>query len=222
MSRTFNFLLRQSREPRPFWRWFQAVKERRLVLAATNAALIHPLSSTGRRVFPRRCIVAFGLGAYLLSKNWDLIKSSFHGVVKTSLTVKCQELTGDGGGDSPPSGTPVYVPKLFQEAKRGNHFEVRRLLSGDATRVDVANARHPLGWTALHVAAVNGRYGVVEALLEAGADPDAKEEFSTAFRVARTKNLNSMEVCFEVKQRNILKAMNDAMMSLLLKSLSNR
>lgn len=57
-----------------------------------------------------------------------------------------------------------------------------------------ANTRHPLGWRPLHVAAVNGRYGVVEALIDAGADVDAKEEFSTAFRVARSQKMNSLEV----------------------------
>jgi len=68
---------------------------------------------------------------------------------------------------------------------------VKRLLSNK--QID-PNVRHPLGWTALHVAAVNGRYGVVEALLDAGADPDIKEEFSTAFRVGKSRRLNSLDV----------------------------
>ena len=139
-----------------------------------DALTIPPLTSS-RRLILSRSFLAVGLGSFLIGKNWDLIK--------LSLTAKCLE-----DSQSPPGS---LVKKLFQESKRGNHFEVSRILSN---KENDPNIRHPLGWTALHVAAVNGRYGVVEALVDAGADLDAKEEFSTAFRVARSKKMNALEV----------------------------
>jgi len=78
--------------------------------------------------------------------------------------------------------------QLFHAAKFGNDFEVKRTLASKDVSPD---SRHFLGWTPLHVAAVNGRYAVVESLLQEGADPDVKEEFSTAYRVATTNNINS-------------------------------
>lgn len=44
------------------------------------------------------------------------------------------------------------------------------------------NVRHPLGWTALHVAAVSGNVEAVKALLKAGADPNLGDEFISAHR----------------------------------------
>ena len=59
--------------------------------------------------------------------------------------------------------------RFLKAVKSGPVGEVRKHIKdshGDP------NARHPLGWAALHVAAVNGRVDVVVALLEAGADPN--------------------------------------------------
>lgn len=55
------------------------------------------------------------------------------------------------------------------------------------------NHRHPLGWTALHVASINGRAGAVSALLEAGADPDLGDEFINVQRTSIEKGLHSMD-----------------------------
>lgn len=50
---------------------------------------------------------------------------------------------------------------LFKAARRGNAIAVERLLKNGAD----PNQRHPLGWTPLHVAAVQGNVEVVKALI---------------------------------------------------------
>lgn len=55
------------------------------------------------------------------------------------------------------------------------------------------NYRHPLGWTALHVASINGRTNVVKALLDAGADPDLGDEFCNVQVTAHEKGLHSID-----------------------------
>ncbi|KAL0279756.1 UNVERIFIED_CONTAM: hypothetical protein PYX00_001247 [Menopon gallinae] len=81
--------------------------------------------------------------------------------------------------------------KFLQAAQLGNLHEILSLLSDG---IDV-NTRHPLGWTALHVASVNGQLKVVEALLKAGADPDLGDNFSSAQKVATDNNINYQDVC---------------------------
>lgn len=81
--------------------------------------------------------------------------------------------------------------KLMRAARIGDADEVKRLLSKQ--KVD-PNCRHPLGWTPLHVAAMNGYSDCVTALLDAGADVDAGDEFVNVYQTAREKNLHSLEV----------------------------
>ena len=52
--------------------------------------------------------------------------------------------------------------------------------------------RHPLGWGALHVAAINGRREVVRALIQAGADPNLPEEYVNIYNTAREKGMHSL------------------------------
>lgn len=61
-----------------------------------------------------------------------------------------------------------------------------------AYKIDV-NIRHGLGWTALMVACVNGRSGVVKVLLQAGANPNLADEFTNVSRAAHERGLHSME-----------------------------
>lgn len=81
--------------------------------------------------------------------------------------------------------------KLFRAAKLGNADELRRLLADKSMD---PNCRHALGWTPLHVAAISGHRDCVLALLEAGADIDAGDEFSNVYQMAREKQLHSLEV----------------------------
>ncbi|KAJ8946692.1 hypothetical protein NQ318_006949 [Aromia moschata] len=59
--------------------------------------------------------------------------------------------------------------------------------------IDV-NKRHPLGWTALLVAAANEQYEVIELLLKAGADPNAPDNYVNANRTASQAGLHPIEV----------------------------
>ena len=98
--------------------------------------------------------------------------------------------------------------KFFRAVQRGNVGEVERLLKNRS--VDI-QGRHELGWTALHLAAVNGRQEVhhddgvgrvvvhvvvqvVSVLLAAGADPDVEDEFMNVYTTAREKQKHSLEV----------------------------
>ena len=56
------------------------------------------------------------------------------------------------------------------------------------------NIRHNLGWSAIHVASVNGQQEILKILLENGADPDLTDEFVNIYQTAREKNLQSLDV----------------------------
>jgi ATP-dependent Clp protease ATP-binding subunit ClpB len=55
------------------------------------------------------------------------------------------------------------------------------------------NVRHTLGWTALHVAAVNGNVEAVKTLLKAGADPNLGDEFISAHRTGIEVGLHAID-----------------------------
>ena len=66
---------------------------------------------------------------------------------------------------------------LFDAAAVGTAEDVARLLREDASG---ARAWHPVGWTALHIAAFAGNSGAAKVLLDAGAEIDARAK--TRFR----------------------------------------
>ncbi|KAK7867768.1 hypothetical protein R5R35_002267 [Gryllus longicercus] len=80
--------------------------------------------------------------------------------------------------------------RLFRAAKYGNVQEIKRLHSEG---MDV-NLRHPLGWTALQVAAINGKVEAVKTLLECGAEPNTGDDFVNVYRTAIEKGLHSIDV----------------------------
>ena len=66
---------------------------------------------------------------------------------------------------------------------------VERLLKNGAD----PNQRHPLGWTLLQVAAIQGHVQIVKALLKYGADPNLGDDFSNIYLMAREKHVHSLD-----------------------------
>lgn len=61
------------------------------------------------------------------------------------------------------------------------------------TKSAEVNQRHSLGWTALMVAAVNGRINVCKYLLSIGTDPNLGDNFINPHRTANSRGLHSIE-----------------------------
>ena len=78
-------------------------------------------------------------------------------------------LAGPGGRGDPAS--------LLRAVRAGRVGEVGRLVEGGAD----PGARHPLGWSPLHLAAVWGRQEILSLLLKAGAAVDAEDDFSNVY-----------------------------------------
>lgn len=94
----------------------------------------------------------------------------------------CYSYVGDG--DS-------YVDELCRLCANGSVNEVKKLI--ELGRVDV-NEKHPLGWRAIHSAAMSGNVKIIQLLLEAGADPNLPDEFSNVYKVASLKRMRVFEV----------------------------
>ncbi|CAK9826269.1 Caseinolytic peptidase B protein homolog [Anthophora retusa] len=80
--------------------------------------------------------------------------------------------------------------QFFRAAKYGNIPELVNILKNG---IDV-NIRHPLGWTALHLAAINARPEVIKLLLKYGADVNAQDEFINVYGSAIEKGLHTLDV----------------------------
>lgn len=96
--------------------------------------------------------------------------------LETALrTASLEDVVGKGGGDGDGGGEN---PPLVWAAEAGDEPCVRLLLSsphfvrGGAAKAAFVNARGYLGATAVSRAARRGHCGVLDALLEAGGDPD--------------------------------------------------
>ncbi|XP_046852538.1 caseinolytic peptidase B protein homolog isoform X2 [Xenia sp. Carnegie-2017] len=76
-------------------------------------------------------------------------------------------------------------------AKENRVTELERVISGSGCDV---NKFHSLGWTALHVAAMNDSVKSMNLLLQAGADPNVRDDYSTAFKIAGKKKMRLMDV----------------------------
>ena len=77
--------------------------------------------------------------------------------------------------------------QLLVAAKQSDVAKMDHLLRSG---VDL-NCRHPLGWSALHTAVINGSWKVIKFLVQRGADVNVRDEFSTANRVAYKQGMSS-------------------------------
>ncbi|XP_058970619.2 mitochondrial disaggregase-like [Pocillopora verrucosa] len=80
--------------------------------------------------------------------------------------------------------------RMCRLAKHNDTNELQRLINQGQN----VNQKHQLGWTPLHTAAFNGSERSLALLLKAGADVNARDEFSTAFRTAQKKHMRSFDV----------------------------
>ncbi|KAI1294249.1 Caseinolytic peptidase B -like protein [Halotydeus destructor] len=83
--------------------------------------------------------------------------------------------------------------ELFAAARSNDVAKIRNIISQNEGR-DLVLSRHPLGWTALHLAAVLGHKDVIVELVKAGADIDAEDEFSSVSVMSRERRLNYLHV----------------------------
>ncbi|XP_017279422.1 caseinolytic peptidase B protein homolog [Kryptolebias marmoratus] len=101
------------------------------------------------------------------------------GVLSAAAVAFCLRKDSDNKGDA-----------LLEAARTNNSQDVTRLIKEG---VD-PNHRHRLGWTALMVAAMNRQHSAVKVLLEAGADPNAGDDFNNVYDTSREKGIHSLEV----------------------------
>lgn len=80
--------------------------------------------------------------------------------------------------------------RFFRAAQYGNIQDLKRAVSDG---VDV-NLRHPLGWNALHVAAINGQAEVIKFLISKGVDVNLGDDFSSIYKTAVEKGLHPTDV----------------------------
>ena len=108
--------------------------------------------------------------------------------VQSDRTINYERISGGG---------PTQDERLLRNAHSGNASEISRLL-GSGTKGNVGrvspDARHNLGWTALHVASVRGHRQAVRSLLDAGADPNLPDEYVNIYHTAREKGIHSIDV----------------------------
>ncbi|XP_046553435.1 caseinolytic peptidase B protein homolog isoform X1 [Haliotis rubra] len=158
------------------------------------------ISYTSRSAKNRPCIDNITVKPRLRSLNYKQ-RTSVKPVIAVFRTGQSSKLTtfGSVGFGCVLYGTVAFCladdkdEKFLNAAHLNNIREMERLIK---LGVDV-NARHPLGWTALHVAAMNKHKEAVRVLLEAGADPNLGDDFSNVGQMAREKKLNSLQVHLE-------------------------
>ena len=104
---------------------------------------------------------------------------------------------------------------LCSNSPADDQFFLRAVKSGSLARVEAAlksgadpNSRHPLGWSALHVAAVNGQREIVELLLKHRADPNSTDEYTNIYHTARDKGMHSLDVMI-VREDEFSSSLND-------------
>ncbi|XP_017490814.1 PREDICTED: caseinolytic peptidase B protein homolog, partial [Rhagoletis zephyria] len=110
--------------------------------------------------------------------------------LKTAACKRIGDSSGSGTRSPLRSNSPAEL-ELFKAIRMNDLKKVKDIIN--SKEVDL-NTRHSLGWTFLQSAAVRGAHEIVQVLLEAGADPDAIDEFSNAAQISFEKKLNYVAV----------------------------
>ena len=148
--------------------------DRRLVGAATRRQITNAGFNQQRiPVFAKFSKIVFE------SKPKQLVIGSAVGLAGVGLAL----CSGSGRG-------ATNNEHFLKAVKSGNYSMVAAALKSGTD----PNVRHPLGWSALHVAAVNGQREVVELLLKSGADPNLPDEYTNIYHTARDKGMHSLDV----------------------------
>lgn len=69
--------------------------------------------------------------------------------------------------------------ELFEATRNGDVTKLRKMLDSSSD-VSMSEAKHPFGWSLLHVAVVNERVDVIKELIKRGVDLDCEDDYDLA------------------------------------------
>ncbi|XP_034299821.2 mitochondrial disaggregase isoform X2 [Magallana gigas] len=153
-----------------------------LSFVSRNRAQFRKVKIPGDGIQRSNNLQAFNWNKFRLTLQYIASKVKLKHVVGTNVVFCAVALCYNGSKND--------AAQLLSSAKRRDYAQVERLIKGG---VDV-NCRHQLGWTALHIAAINQDTRLLELLLRLGADPNIGDEYSTYFAIAREQRFDPMSV----------------------------
>lgn len=151
--------------------------------------------------YPIRFASTNNLNQFCKLKNSFLLLSTASGLVLYSQwmydpliqrlkTATCRK-GNDGNNRRGLRSNTVHELELFEAIRTNDTKRVESIIN--SKKIDI-NFRHALGWTPLHLASIRGLPQIVKILLDAGADPNAIDEFSNASQISYENNLNFVSV----------------------------